>query len=323
MKLLVLGGTRFVGRHLAEAALRDGHSLTLFNRGRSAPGLFPGAETLHGDRAGDHAALAGGTWDAVVDVSAYRPREVRAAMASLRGRAGRYVFVSTVSVYRAFEAGGAEDAPACEPAGDPEPALAPDTYGPLKRACELALEREWGGPWSVARPCVVAGPHDSSDRFTYWPARLARAGRVLAPGAPGAFAQIVDARDLADWLLLAALGGAPGIFNVAGPPRAFPAFLDDCAPPAGARPDIVFAGDEFLASRGVVPGTDLPLWLPGRPRPFDASKAAAAGLRARPVEETAADVLRWRAAGPLVAGLDAEREARLLAEIARQTHQAD
>src|SRR5580658_9869670 len=138
MKLLVLGGTRFVGRHLVAAALRDGHAVTLFNRGTSAPGLFPGVETLTGDRAGDHSALAGGSWDAVVDVTAYRPREVRAAAAVLRGRAGRYVLVSTVSVYRNFENGGAEDAPTWEPAAEAAAEIAPETYGPLKRACELA-----------------------------------------------------------------------------------------------------------------------------------------------------------------------------------------
>jgi 2'-hydroxyisoflavone reductase len=315
MKLLVLGGTRFVGRHLVSAALRDGHAVTLFNRGTGAPGLFPGVETLTGDRSGDHAALAGGSWDAVVDVSAYRPDSVRAAAARLRGRAGRYVFVSTVSVYRAFENGGAEDAPTWDPETATQAQAGPELYGPRKRACELALEREWGASWCVARPCVVAGPHDPTDRFTYWPIRLARGGRVLAPGAPGAFAQFVDARDLADWLLRAALGGAEGVFNVAGPPLPFPAFLDACASPSGERPELVLADDEFLAKHGVEPYQDLPLWIPGRTRPFDASKAAAAGFRARPAAETAADVLRWRAAGPLAAGLDAEREARLIAEL--------
>ena len=315
MRLLVLGGTRFVGRHLVEAALRGGHAVTLFNRGTSAPGLFPGVETLTGDRAGDHAALAGGSWDAVVDVSAYRPESVRAAAARLRGRIGRYVLVSTVSVYRAFENGGAEDAPAWDPGTATATEAGPDLYGPRKRACELELERVWDGPWAVARPCVVAGPHDPTDRFTYWPLRLARGGRVLAPGAPDAFAQFVDARDLADWLLLSAIGGADGIFNVVGPPLAFPAFLDACAAPSGASPERVLAGDDFLMKHGVAPYQDLPLWIPGRSRPFDAAKASASGFRARPVAETAADVLRERAAGPLAAGLDAEREARLIAEL--------
>ena len=315
MRLLVLGGTRFVGRHLVEAALRGGHCVTLYNRGVSAPHLFAGVETLIGDRAGDHAALDGGTWDAVVDVTAYDPGSVSAAVARLRGRVGRYVLVSTVSVYRAFENGGAEDAPIWDPATATKAEAGPDLYGPRKRACELALAREWAAPWCVARPCVVAGPHDSSDRFTYWPVRLARGGRVLAPGAPGAFAQIVDARDLADWLVRAALGGTEGIFNLAGPPLAFPSFLAACAEASGARPEIVAAGDEFLTNHGVAPYVDLPLWIPGRTRPFDASRAAATGFRARPVSETAADVLRWRAAGPLNAGLDAEREARLIAEL--------
>jgi len=315
VKLLVLGGTRFVGRLFVEAALKGGHAVTLFNRGESAPKLFPEVETLTGDRAGDHAALAGGTWDAVVDVSAYRPGSIRAAMARLRGRVGRYVLVSTASVYREFQNGGAEDAPAWEPLEEAAADAGPETYGPLKRACELALEREWGGPWSVARPCVVAGPYDPTDRFTYWPVRLARGGRVLVPGAPEAFAQTVDGRDLADWLLLAARGGADGIFNVVGPALPFPKFLDACAAPSGARPEYARAGDEFLLKNGVIPYQDLPLWIPGRTRPFVALKAAVAGFRARPIAETAADVLRWRAAASLAAGLDAERETRLIAAL--------
>jgi 2'-hydroxyisoflavone reductase len=315
VRLLVLGGTRFVGRHLVEAARREGHAVTLFNRGTSAPSLFPGAEALIGDREGDHAALSDGTWDAVVDVTAYRPASVRAAAARLRGRVGRYVLVSTASVYRTFENGGAEDAPTWDPETATAAEAGPQLYGPLKRACELALEREWNGPWSVARPCVVAGSHDPTDRFTYWPVRLARGGRVLVPGAADAFAQIVDARDLADWLLRCARGGIEGIFNVVGPPRPFPEFLADCAAPSGAKPALIGAGDEFLLKRGVAPYQDLPLWIPGRTRPFDAAKAAAAGFRARPVAETAADVLRGRFERPLAAGLDAAREAGLLAEL--------
>jgi len=207
VRLLILGGTRFVGRHLVEAALAAGHDLTLFNRGASAPDLFPGVESLRGDRAGDHAALRAGSWDAVVDVSGYRPESVRAAMAALRGRARKCVFVSTVSIYAAFQDGGDEAAAAWDPETATAEQAGPELYGPRKRACELALA-SWDGPWCVARPCVVAGPHDPTDRFTYWPVRLARGGRVLVPGAPAAFAQFVDARDLAAFLLLAAGGRA-------------------------------------------------------------------------------------------------------------------
>lgn len=316
MRLLVLGGTRFVGRHLVEAALAEGHSVTLFNRGASAPGLFPGVEVLQGDRAGDHAALRKGSWDAVVDVSAYRPESVLAATAALRGRAPRYVFVSTVSVYAAFQDGGGEDAATWNPdTATPEQA-GPELYGPRKRACESALTSAWDGPWCVARPCVVSGPHDPTDRFSYWPVRLARGGRVLVPGAPGAFAQFVDARDLAAFLLVAAEGRAEGIFNVVGPALPFPAFLDACAAASGVKSERVPAPDDFLVKEKVGPYVELPLWIPGRTRPFDGAKAAAAGFRARPAAETAADVLRWRGAGPLAAGLAPEREASLLARLA-------
>lgn len=313
MRLLVLGGTRFVGRHLVEAALRDGHAVTLFNRGTSAPGLFPGAAALLGDRAGDHAALKDGVWDAVVDVSGYRPESVRAAAAALRGRASRYVFVSTVSVCRDFQEGGAEDAATWDPAAATPEQAGPDLYGPRKRACELALAEAWRGPWCVARPCVVAGPHDPTDRFTYWPVRLARGGRVLVPGAASAFAQFVDARDLADFLLKAAAGGPEGIFNVVGPASPFPEFLAACG--AGAGAELVAAPDDFLLKEGVAPYVDLPLWIPGRTKPFDGAKAAAAGFRSRPIAQTAADVRRGRGCAPLAAGLSAEREARLLAEL--------
>lgn len=316
MRLLVLGGTRFVGRHLVEAALAAGHAVTLFNRGTGAPGLFPGAAELKGDRAGDHAALRGGAWDAVVDVSAYRPESVLAAVAALRGRAGRYVLVSTVSVYSAFENGGDEGAATWDPATATVEQAGPDLYGPRKRACELALASAWDGPWCVARPGVVAGPHDPTDRVTYWPLRLARGGRVLVPGAPGAFAQFVDARDLAAFLLGAAEGRADGIFNVVGPAQPFAAFLDACAAPSAARAERVPAPDDFLLKEKVAPYVDLPLWIPGRTRPFDGTKAAAAGFRARPTAATAADVLRWKSAGPLAAGLSPEREAALLARLA-------
>lgn len=315
MRLLILGGTRFVGRHLVEAALSAGHAVTLFNRGTSAPDLFPGVESLRGDRAGDHAALRSGSWDAVVDVSAYRPESVRAATGALRGRARTYVLVSTVSVYAAFQDGGAEDAAAWDPETATEAQAGPELYGPRKRACELALASAWDGPWCVARPCVVAGPHDPTDRFTYWPARLARGGRVLVPGAPGAFAQFVDARDLAAFLLIAAAGGTRGTFNVVGPALPFPSFLDACSAPSKSRAERVAAPDDFLVKEKVAPYVELPLWIPGRTRPWDGAKAAAAGFRARPAAETAADVLRWKPAGPLAAGLKPEREAALLAEL--------
>lgn len=319
MKLLVLGGTKFVGRHIVEAALARGHAVTLFNRGTSGAGLFPGVETLTGDRGGDHAALARGSWDAVADVSNYRPGEIRSAVARLRGRAGRYVLISTVSVYKDYVAGGTEDAATWEPADASVTEVGPKTYGPLKRACELALERDWNGPSVTVRLSVVAGPYDDTDRFTYWPVRAARGGRVLAP-LPDKTVQYVDARDAAAWVVAAAGGAADGVFNVAGPERRFGDVLKECARAAGTAPEFVETPDDALLANKLTPFTDLPLWIPAAVRSFSPAKAEAAGLRARAVFDTASDILRWRresgAPDALKAGLSPERESEVLASLA-------
>lgn len=315
----MLGGTRFVGRHIAEAALEREHRLTLFNRGVSGPELFPGAESRRGDRGGDHSALAGGSWDAVVDVSAYRAAEVRAAAASLRGRARLYALISTISVYKSFEEGGDESAPTWDALerGD----ASAENYGPLKRGCERALQSAWDGPALIVRPGLIAGPQDPTDRFTYWPVRLSRKGRApaLSPGSPGKTAQFIDARDLARWLMLALESGLTGVYNAVGDPLRFDSMLELCAEASGKRPKLVWADDAFLCGHGLRPYVDLPLWVPGEPRPFDNSRARAAGLELRPVSQTAADTLRWHAdrgaPARLQAGLAPELEARLLAEL--------
>lgn len=312
MKLLILGGTSFVGRHLTEAALAAGHAVTLFNRGRTAPGLFPDCESLTGDRDGDHAALRSGSWDAVVDVCGYFPRQVRAALKALKGRAGLYAFVSTVSVYRDFAAGGDERAPTHDPREEGD-RLA--DYGALKAGCERAVESEWDGPSLIARPGLVAGPHDPTDRFTYWAARVPAGGTVLAPGDPGRPAQFIDGRDLGAWLTAAANEGRTGRYNLCAPAQRMEDVLVACAADAGWG--AVWVDDEFLLARGLKPYADLPLWVPGRVRAFDASRAVAAGLRCRDASATAADTLRWhreRGAPPLKAGLSAQWESRLLAE---------
>lgn len=305
MRLLVLGGTRFVGRHAVEAALRAGHEVTLFNRGISGGDLFPGVRALIGERGGDHAALKAGTWDAVVDACGYRPAEVRAAAAALRGRCGHYLFISTVSAYAEFEKGGDEGAPLWRPAEE--------GYGPLKVACEDALTRDWGAKLMIARPGLVAGPYDHTDRFTYWPVRLARGGRVLTPALDKP-AQFTDARDFGAWLVASAAAGRTGTFNCVGNALPFGELLDACG-----GGDYGVASDDFLVENGVAPYTDLPLWIPGRVAPFDGAKARAAGFVSRPVADTARDALAWRRASgepALNAGLSAAREAALLRALA-------
>jgi 2'-hydroxyisoflavone reductase len=245
-----------------------------------------------------------------VDPSAYAPADVEAAA---RVPTGRYVLISSVSVYRDPVAPGSdEDAPLREGAGD--------DYGSLKVACERAAERRFPGRALVVRPGMVVRPHDHTERFAYWPRRVARGGVVLA-AEPSQLVQFIDARDLAAWTLAAAEAGTAGVFNAAGPaePLSMERLLGTCAAVSGSDAWVVWAGDRFLLDHGVEPWDDLPLWLPAALAGFlaiDASRARAGGLRARPVAETIADVLRWDAARPPSErrdALPAVRERELLA----------
>lgn len=317
MRLLVLGGTVFLGRHLVEAALGAGHEVTLFNRGRTNPGLFPGAEQITGDRNTDLHRLEG-TWDAVVDTCAYVPHQVERAAAQLAGQVGHYDVISSISVYDGPAVGADEEAPLL-PMPDDAPAdeVTGGTYGPLKTACELAARDGFGADACVVRPGLIVGPHDPSDRFTYWPTRLARGGEVLAPGDPDGPVQYVDARDLAAWLLQLAEGRVTGTFNATGPAarQTRRQLLETIAPDA----ELTWVDEGFLLAHEVGPFMELPLWVPASSDGFmsiDCRRAHAAGLRHRPLAEIAADTLVWdrtRPAGERKAGLTAEREAELLA----------
>jgi 2'-hydroxyisoflavone reductase len=331
MKLLVIGGTRFLGRHFVEAALARGHSLTLFNRGRTAPGLFPGVETLTGDRDGGLAALLalpalkGRAWDAVLDPSGYVPRVVRASASALAGRAGLYAFVSSISAYASPLTPGADESAPLATLTDPgTEAITGETYGGLKAACEREAIRAFGEHALVVRPGLIVGPHDSTDRFPYWPRRLARGGDVLAPGDPGQPVQVIDARDLAAWLLDMIERGAGGTFNATGPaePTTLGALLEGAALALGVPSRRVWVDEAFLLERGVQPWTELPLWVPPEEGGLDEvsiARALAAGLALRPLEQTVRDTLAWDLARPDSAregspALKPEREAELLAE---------
>ena len=321
MRLLVLGGTRFVGRHVVEAALARGDELTLFNRARSAPDLFEGIELLRGDRGGDLDALRrGGPWDAAIDLSGYELPHVAASSRALADRVEHLTFVSTIAVYAGCPAGGIDErAPLARFDGDGE------TYGPNKALCEQAVQATLPGRALVVRPGVIAGPHDPTNRFTWWVSRLARGGRVLAPGAPDRPVQIIDARDLAVWMLDMVTRRATGVFNAVGPqaPLTMEGLLRACRPDA----ELVWVTDEQLLAAGVQPGDGLPLWLPASDSRrvslmrIDGSRAFGAGLRLRPLPETARDVLAsLRIAGEppesdrarRATGLDPALEARLL-----------
>jgi len=327
MKLLVLGGTRFLGRHLAEQALQRGHAITLLHRGRSGPGLFPQAEHLVADRDADLSVLDGGHWDAAIDTSAYLPRQVHAAADRLAGRVGQYQLVSSISVYASFDTPGLAEDSALQTLSDPDTqSVTGETYGGLKALCEAAARQRFGAGCLVPRPGLLVGPHDPTGRFTWWLQRLARGGEVLAPGAPGAPVQFIDARDAAAWMLLQAEHGNAGTFNLTGPaePLTTGGLLEAArrllAPAARLR----WVSEDFLLAQGVAPWTELPLWLPQAQwglDQVDIARALASGLQCRPLEATLADTATWAAtaqagaagAAPPGVGLAPAREAALLA----------
>lgn len=319
MKLLVLGGMRFLGRHLVDEALARGHELTLFNRGRTAPELFGAAEQLRGERDGDLAPLRGRRWDAVVDTCGYLPRVVRRSVEALRDGVPVYLFVSSISVYADMATSGQdEDAPR---AALPSPGIEdiPTHYGALKAACEDVVLAAYGGQAVVVRPGLIVGPFDPTGRFTYWPQRVARGGRVLAPADPAYPVQFIDARDLAAWMLDLVERQVGGVFNASGPaePLNFGGFLDACRQALGSDAEFVWPDATFLAENEAQAWTELPLYAGDEGRGLCAAslrRALAAGLRLRPVGTTCADTAQWAAgiALPPGIGLEAEREAKLL-----------
>ena len=316
MKLLVLGGTVFLGRHVVAEALAAGHEVTTFTRGRTNPELFPEAEHLHGDRDGNLDALAGRGWDVVIDTSGYVPRVVRQSGELLRDAVGRYVFVSSISVYADFSVPIDESSPTAE-LGDPESEDVQEHYGALKAACERALDELYGDRATRVRAGLIAGPYDPTNRFTYWPVRIAEGGDVLVPGEPERLVQFVDARDLALWMLSLAEGGQ---MNATGPaqPTTMAEVVERIAAAVGSRCRWHWIDSETLVAAGVEPWMELPLWLPGAEYAgllqADTRRALAAGLGFRPTEETAVDTLAWaRTAGEQRPTLTRERERELLA----------
>ena len=325
MRVLVLGGTLFLGRHVVEAALARGHEVVLFNRGRLNPHLFPQIEKLRGDRDGDLAALRGRRFEAVIDPSGYRPEQIRAVTDVLGGAIAHYVFISSISAYREFPPHRSfdEDVPLAE--GD-------QGYGALKARCEDALEETLPGRVSRVRPGLIVGPHDPTDRFTYWPRRVARGGNVLAPGRPERAVQLVDVRDLADWCVRLAEQHRVGVFNAVGPRSTLTMsrLLEDCAAVTESRARFTWVPDEDLLAAGVKPWTELPLWIPesdsrvGGMLLADNRRAVAAGLTFRPLADTIRATLEWdrregahgHDASIRVTPIAPEREIELLVKLA-------
>ncbi|MEV4560228.1 NAD-dependent epimerase/dehydratase family protein [Kitasatospora sp. NPDC049285] len=319
MELLVLGGTRFLGRAVVEAALAAGHRVTLFNRGRTDPGLFPSARTVVGDRTVSLDALADGRWDAVVDVACYQPEVAALAVEALRGRVGRYLFVSTLSVLADQATPQDEDGAVLELTADLPEDLA---YGARKAACERIVRDGFGERATIVRPGLIVGPHDPTDRFAYWPRRFARGGRVLLPGDPADDAQFIDVRDLAGWILDCLGAGRAGVYNTTGRPMPFGELIDACRALAAGPVESVWIPSERLLAAGVDPWMGVPMWIADPEcaaiNRVDVSRALAAGLTLRPLAETLADTLAWDTArgGPETEGLGALEEERLLRELA-------
>lgn len=328
MKLLVLGGTKFLGRGVVDAGLARGHEVTLFNRGRTAPDLYPQVEHLVGDRDGDLAALEGRSWDAVVDPSAYVPRIVRASAELLVSSVAHYIFISSISVYREpLEPGFDEDAPLAT-LDAPTEDVTGTSYGPLKALCEEVVRDVYPASHANVRAGLIVGPHDPTGRFTYWPIRIAAGGDVLAPADPDRHVQFVDVRDLGAWIVQVAEERIDGSFNATGPAPAITmaGLLEACRRVAGSDANLIWVDEGFLLTEGAGPWMELPLWLPEAENALlqaDVSRAVAAGLAFRPFEETVRDTLQWAQSaedvGPLVreletgeAGMRPEREKELL-----------
>ena len=333
MKILVLGGTLFAGRHLAERAIERGHELTLFNRGRQNSDLFAGqVALLRGDRDGDLSALYGREFDAVIDTCGYYPAQMRAITRAL-GAVPYYLFLSSISVYGRFPPGRAFDETTSVSKGGADGEADEDAdrnadYGTRKARCEAVLEAAWPGRVAHVRPGLIVGPHDYTGRFTYWPQRIAQGGTVLAPGQPDNPVQWIDMRDLADWCIHLCEQSTTGVFNAVGPSSTttFGHLLERCREVTGSNARMVWVDDQTLLDNDISPWTELPLWLPqtdpevGGMMRANNQKALACGLTFRPLDDTIAATLAWDRTQTLplpdnprrVKTLTPEREAVLL-----------
>ena len=336
MKLLILGGSRFLGRHVVNTAQARGHEVTLFNRGNYACEDLGAVDRIKGDRHTELHKLQGRSWDAVVDTSGHLPRAVRAAAEVLADQVERYVFISTQNAYKDVSVPGIDEtyaratltqeqlerANGIDTSGQPSYA---ELYGGLKALCEQVAEEVMPSRVLIIRPGLIVGPHDYTDRFTYWPVRVARGGEVLAPGRPDRFIQLIDVRDLAEWTVSMIERKATGAYNAHGVPEriTMQSLLDECKSVTGSDAQFTWASEDFLLNEKVAAWSELPLWLPEQAAPhlkgfmfISPAKAIAAGLTFRPLSETITDTLTWyqtnRPNDDLKAGLDRDKERALL-----------
>ena len=340
LKILILGGTGFIGPHMVREALRRGHEVSLFNRGRTNRSLFPDLELLIGDRNNGLDSLAGRKWDAVVDNSGYVPRHVADSAQLLSSAVSHYIYVSSVAAYAAMSGNltaadyhdvdvpnDEYDSPLVTMPDETVEEVISETYGPLKVLCERAATEAMGEDRiTILRPTWVAGPGDNSDRFTYWPVRVERGGEMLVPGTPGDRLQIVDVRDLANFVVDSLEKRITGIYNMVNPPGTFSMgqFMDDCLAVTASDVEMTWVGLPFIEEHELHSGGELPIWAPvsGDTRSdaiVTGERSFAKGMKTRAERETIRDILTWWSTLPedrrdnMRAGLSAEREAEMLA----------
>jgi len=326
MRLLILGGTGFLGRHLTECALKRGWDVTLFNRGQRNPGLYPNAREIHGDRKVGFEPLAGLTFDSVIDTSGFFPRDLDASASFLKEASPHYVFVSSVSAYEETDAKTLnEDSPLApwDEAFEPLTEMKPEAYGALKAECERRVQKIYGDGALIIRPGLIVGRYDPTGRFSYWPNRFRKGGKIVVPADSGARVQIIDAMDLAGWTLDLCAAKRGGVFNGVGPKHAmtFGQLFAQLMAFAPEGTELVPLSNAFLLKHDVAPWVGLPLWLPKDAggdgmMSVDLQRQIEAGLKHRPLADTVRDILaEIDETGTFVAGasLTAEAEAALLA----------
>ncbi|GAC1388888.1 MAG: SDR family oxidoreductase [Vulcanimicrobiaceae bacterium] len=324
--VLIIGGTRFLGRHLVDALLAAGHIPTLFNSGNHAADAPPSVEQIHGDRDRDLGRLGDRSWDVVIDTCGFFPRSLQISTRHLQERTQQYIFISSVSALDLSQPECTENTPCLPmPEGASRTEEGPESYGPLKALCENVVLDTFGSRALIVRPGLIVGPYDPTDRFTYWPVRIARGGRVLAPVGPNLFVQLIDARDLAQWIVKQIEHGAGGTFNVTGHARTLTLgdVLKTCIEVAHAQAELTWASETFLAAHQIENWIDLPLWVAnktGMPGILNVSikRALSSGLHLRPLAVTVRDTLAWaltRKDHIWQAGLTPEREAAALHDL--------
>lgn len=325
LRILILGGTGFIGPHFVRTLRAGGHTLTLFNRGKRNPGLFPDVETLNGDRNGPVDALRNRDWDVVIDNSGYLPKQVRLSAELLKEHTQYYLFISSISAYADLTPPDIDEDYKLAQLKDPNSENISADYGALKAACEKIVEETYGQRCSIIRPTYIVGPGDHTDRFTYWPVRVSRGGEMLAPGSPSDPMQFIDVRDLAEFVALCVEQRIPGRYNACNPARSVTVgkVLDTSKAVSKSDAKFVWVSPAFLEAQKLLDSNEIPIYAPttgewAGAAQVSSKRAVAKGLKFRELTATISDTLAWHATRPpeqqqkLRAGLTAERETELL-----------